>query len=367
MQITPLNKIDLKEVSKITTNERSCLSIYLSGLDSLKGLEQRLTKRRIALKTELEKEHFDENVKLLQHYFKKNKYRSGSLALLICWIHGFMTAVPTEHSLSDQIIVDSSPFIRPLAVLQDDYENTAIVVADNKSAKIFTIFAGVTQESEKIKGNIKNHVKVGGWSQQRYERRRDKEIHHYAKDISEKLSALKKEDPFKRIILVGGKEILSNISKKLPKELADMATQKYFDLNKPDDIIDKELYELLATVEVESEVEMFVKIKDEYLKGGLGTFGISQVLEAARNYQIEKLIVNNNYKKVSTRCNACGYLNAPEQDQCGNCGSDDLFEVELVNEITELVKQGNGDVDFVTPIDELDELGSIGVLLRFKF
>jgi peptide chain release factor subunit 1 len=366
-QITSLNEIDLQEVSRITTDERSCLSIFLSKADSLKGLEHKLNKLRTALNTSAEKEHFDENVKMVKVYLDKNRYKKGSLAILACWIHDFFNAIPTDLPLPDKVVVDSSPFIKPLAVLQDDYENTGVVVADNKSAKIFTVYAGIAEDAGKIKGKIKNHVKVGGWSQQRYERRRDKEIHHYAKDIVDKLSALKKEESFRRIILVGGKEILSNITKKFPKELLEITTQQHFDLGKPEEIINQELYSLLASAEIESETELFEKIKDEFLQDGLGAFGIEQVLPAALHFQIEKLIVNKDFHPAGSRCNKCGNLNAPYTSKCENCSTEDLFEVDLVNEITELVKQGNGDVDFVTHIKELDELGSIGALLRYRY
>jgi len=78
-------------------------------------------------------------------------------------------------------------------------------VADTKDSTA----AGQADTAKTIKGKEKNHVKVGGWSQQRYERRRDKEIHHYSDEIVNRLKELNTEKAFDRIVLVGGKEILN--------------------------------------------------------------------------------------------------------------------------------------------------------------
>ena len=83
----------------------------------------------------------------------------------------------------------------------------AVDVADNKKARIYLVSMAVAESGESVAGNVKNHVRKGGWSQQRYERRRDKQLLHYAREIVDALEGLHKEEPFRRILLVGSKEI----------------------------------------------------------------------------------------------------------------------------------------------------------------
>ena len=47
------------------------------------------------------------------------------------------------------------------------------------------------------------------------------------------------------------------------------------------------------------------------------------------------------------------------------CGSTSLFEVDVVNELVEMLKQTGAEADFADPIDTLTEAGRIGALLRY--
>ena len=106
-----------------------------------------------------------------------------------------------------------------LAELQDEYENAAVVIADNKKAKIYLISSLSAQSEESVSGNVKNHVKKGGWSQQRYERRRDKELLLYAKEIVDALIKLRQSESIAHIILAGSKETIQAIEENVPADM----------------------------------------------------------------------------------------------------------------------------------------------------
>ena len=193
-------EIDLRKLAKMTAQERVFLSVYIAGPQSLTGIEKRFERVRRVLKgggaEKDEREHFDENVKAVRDYLDRNPLESGSLCLFSCWALDFFQAVPLAEPVKDLVWIDSSPFIRPLAEFQDEFENVAVVAADNKKARIFLVSSAVAGDDEVVKGNVKNHVKKGGWSQQRYERRRDKQLLLYAREIGDALKELDKEENY---------------------------------------------------------------------------------------------------------------------------------------------------------------------------
>jgi peptide chain release factor subunit 1 len=314
-----------------------------------------------------EREHFDNNVKLVEKYLKGNPLKSGSLCIFVCWILDFFEACIMEAPIKDIVILDSSPYIRPLAELQDEYENTAVVVADNKKAKIYLISSLVAGPEESVTGNIKNHVKKGGWSQQRYERRRDKEIIHYAKEIIDALLELDKNESFRRIVLAGGKEIIQAIEKYLPQNLKPLVSSKALDIKSTDNIINQEIMDMLTERERDSEKTLWKKIQNEYLRDNLGLAGLNDVFDALMIGNVEQIIVERNFKPEGWRCRDCENLLIQETNTCPACRSKSLFQVDLINEMTELVKQYGGDIDFTDPIPELTEAGQIAAFLRFKY
>src|SRR6185295_15467110 len=164
------NKIDLRELAQISGPERAFVSLYLAAPESLNGLKGRLdTIRALLSESPAEAEHFEENLKLVETWLAEHTWTSEGLCLFVCWALDFVRAHPLSVAVPDMIWVDSSPYIRPLAELQDEYENFAVVAADNSASRIFFVTSARPDEDARIKGDIKNNVKKGGWSQKRYE------------------------------------------------------------------------------------------------------------------------------------------------------------------------------------------------------
>ena len=361
------NQIDLRKLAELSAPDRAFLSLYLSGPAGMAVLEKRIRTDRALLKDHQDElEHFDRNMKTVEEYFKRNPHKSGSLCLFSCWVLEFFEVHTLPVSVPDLLWVDSSLYIRPLAELQDEYENCAVVVADNKLAKVFLVASTVATHEVRITGNVKNHVKVGGWSQQRYERRRDKQLQDYAKDIADELTELDRENAFRRVIMVGSKETLRTIRAALPNQIAQKAVEdKALDLGKSDDLVQREIYDLFVEQERASEQALWEVIKSEQLRSGLAVVGIEDVLHAATAGRVEKAVVTRNAHFDGVRCPDCEHLESSTPSECPQCGSTSLFKVGLVNECVELLSMSSAEIDFVDPIPSLTEVGDIGALLRY--
>ena len=365
-----LTNIDLTQLSEISATDKTFLTLYISSPKSLQNLEKNFEKIRRVLKSDDtekdEREHFEENVKVVRKYLKKNPLKTGSLCIFSCWGLDFFQAYELTVPVKDLLWFDSSPYIRPLAELKEEYENVAVVIADNKKARIFLISSAIADHESTVEGNVKNHVRKGGWSQQRYERRRDKQLLLYSREICDALKKLEKVEAFRRIILVGGKEILHILYDNLPKNLQEKVGQKTIDLHKGEEIINNEIMELFFEQERQSEQDLWNKIRSEYLRDGLGIVGITNVLHAAKSGQVEDVIVNRDYQTPGKRCRVCENLEVGNVNVCSKCGSDSLFTVDCVNEIVELAKQSGASVDFCDTIESLKEAGEIAAFLRYK-
>ncbi len=373
-----ITKNELKELAEISAGEKTFLSIYLPDPGAAKHLDSRLGQKGRALKSKSESdgvvtptekdelEHFAENVRLVNDYLTKNPLKSGGLCIFSCWALDFFRVYPLTLPVKDEIWFDSSPYIRPLAELMDEYENAAVVIADNKKARIFMVTSATPGEESTISGDIKNHVRKGGWSQQRYERRRDKQLLLYAREIAAALAELEKTENFQRIILVGGKEILRILYENLPKRQQGLVLPKAIDLNRAEDVIFQDIMELFFEKERESERELWDKIRTEYLRDGLGVAGLEDVLNAVSIGQVEEIIVNRDFHAQGKRCRSCENLEITDVTTCSKCGSDSLFDVDVVNEIVELGQQTGASTDFCEPLDSLREAGNIAAFLRYR-
>jgi peptide chain release factor subunit 1 len=362
--------IDLRELTELTSPDRCFLSLYVEVPGSLENIEHSIRKMSKALNSnEAEKdecEHLMENWGMVQKYLARNPIEKGSVCIFACWLLNFLKVIPLSVKVNDLVWLDSSPYVRPLAELQDEYENVAVVIADNRIARIFMVSSAVAIDKEVVHGNVKNHVRKGGWSQQRYERRRETQLLHYARKIVQDLQSIENREQFNHILLVGGKEILREIYDNLPQALQEKTASKRSDLHKGDASVNEDIWKLFSDVERECESDRWERIRREYLRNGLGVVGIENVLAAVIEGKVDMMIVCRDFNHTGYRCRECDTLFTESIGVCAICNSTSLLEVDAVNELVEMVIQQNGETDFVDPIDTLVESGSIGALLRYK-
>jgi peptide chain release factor subunit 1 len=312
-----------------------------------------------------EKEYFDDNVRLVIEYLDRHPLKTGALCIFSCQVLDVFRTIPLSVHVEDLIRIDSTPFIRPLAELRDEHATAAVVVADNKKARIFVVSMAGTGSEDVIRGNVKNHVKVGGWSQQRYERRRDNELHKYAREIVEALEKIGSSEEIDHILMVGSKETLRAVHENMPRGLRDKVVEKAIDLSKGDPSVNKDIMELFREEELTTGLERWEHIRAEYLQGGLAAIGPEEVLRMAKAKRIEYAVVDRTLRPPGMRCRSCHDVNVGMVGSCLTCGSQSLFEVEVFNEILDMVYLSGGTAYFTDPIHTLTDAGGIAAHLRY--
>ena len=367
------HQVDLRQLAEMQGPERAFVSLYLSGPEAASSLNARVAKARALLAGEpAELEHFEESWQRIEAWLAEHPFDSESLCVFSCWALDYLKYCPLSVKVRDLLWVDSSPYIRPLAELQDEYETFVVVAADNRDTRIFVVTAGSAEDPEaRIKGDIKNNVKKGGWSQKRYARRRDNELLHYAKEVADVLAGLESEHSFRRLVLLGSQEATAEIKAALPAPLAEKvaaegnADERNVDLSAGDAQLFDRAFDLFFAEERASEERLWDRIQGEYLRGGLAVAGAEDVLDAAQQGRVESMIVTRDAKIAGSRCRDCEALIAGAPERCPQCGGESVYKVDLVNELVELLALTSAEAEFADPMPGLDEVGHVAALLRY--
>ena len=133
------------------------------------------------------------------------------LAVFASYADDYVRREDLPVAVPDLLRVGPAPYIRPLAELEDEREDFLVVAADNSESRIIRVTSAEAERADRIRGDVKNAVKVGGWSQQRYARRREKQLHRYAGEVAEALAELCRGADYSRIVLLGSDETIRAI------------------------------------------------------------------------------------------------------------------------------------------------------------
>jgi hypothetical protein len=214
--------VNLRRLAELHGPDRAFVSIYLSGPESLSGLPDRMARIESLLDDQPDElEHFRRSMEMAQTWLAGHDVVEPGACVFACWPLDFIEGHALPVKVEDRLRIDSSPFIWPLAEIFDEYESYVVIVADNSRARLLLVRTAVPSEEDTVRGDVKNRVKKGGWSQQRYARRREKQLEQYVKEIVDGLASLDEQHTFGRVILLGGKETLEAIEAQLPPALAD--------------------------------------------------------------------------------------------------------------------------------------------------
>ncbi|MDX1530125.1 MAG: Vms1/Ankzf1 family peptidyl-tRNA hydrolase [Rhodothermales bacterium] len=358
--------LDLQELAELEGPERAFLTAYLSGPDAKARLHHRLkTLRALVADHEAEREHLEQNVTLLDAMLDGLDLSAPSTALFVCWALDVQASLPLSVEVPETVWVGPSPYLRPLAELQDEYEDFAVAVIDNERAEVFLVRAAVAEKEGRVRGDVKNRVKKGGWSQQRYARRREKELERYASDVAETLTELHEREAFSRLILLGQTEARTALEEALTQPLRDrLVGEGSVDTDDADAVL-REAFRLYFEEEQASERRLWDRIREGYMTGGLAAVGPQRVLAAAQEGRVEAALVERDADLTGTKCRDCSHSVYGTPETCQRCGSKDVFTLDYVNELVEALARTGAEADFTDPFEALTSVGRVAAALRW--
>jgi len=353
-----LNKT-IRELSEIYDNESSdsYVSFYYSKDSDSKFIQRRTNDCRKILKGDVLK-NFDETINIILDSMKKTSDKN--IAVFASKKNNFLKQISVPIKLENSLVVDSSPYLRPLARIQDEWETFTILLLSSNSAKIYSVELGRIDSSKTLSADIMNKHKKGGWSQARFNRLRKGAIHAFLKEVIEELQ----ERAEGKIILAGPGTTKNQLIDILPQDLKEKITD-IIDIDiKDENKLLKESLHLISEKEKRQSQEAVKHLKNEILKEGLAVYGIDDTLRAVKNGQVELLIIQKDKKIPGWICENCQLVKKGNEEKCPYCGGN-TSRVDVLEEILEFAERTDAEIEF-TESDELEDLGNIGAILRYK-
>ncbi len=364
----------VKELASIYDEYDTFISLYL---DVTHGIDQKFISHRqkqilSALKDRKELSiAFEKNITTLENILKndapneiaRNRYRG--LAIFISETMGYFKAIGLPHNIKNSLIVDTSPYIRPLVQLMDEWEEYAMVLIDTHEAKLFVVSLGALKDKERLTTHIINKHKKGGWSQMRFQRLRREAIDRFQKKVAEELEKFVEGEQIVGLVLAGPGETKEHFKNELSHKLKSMIIG---DLDYSMDIPTEKLVEAasdeVAKLERVISNDSVDRLRNEILKGGKAVFGIKETIGAAKEGKIELLLLSKELKPRGWICEHCQIVETGVRDRCPYCNHK-TSEVDVLEEILEFAERTGSNIEFVSENPMLEELGGVGALLRY--
>jgi peptide subunit release factor 1 (eRF1) len=317
-----------------------------------------------------ERQSFDADVEKI-HTFLEDELKSSAngVAVFACSGAELFEAIQLNAPLEDNYLyVYNQPHLYHLTRLDDAYPRYAALITDANTARIFVFGLGETLETEQVKGKKVQRVKVGGWSQARYQRRVENAHASHAKEAIETLDKIVRQDNIRHVILAGDPQMAPVLQEHMPKHLTDkLVDVMKLDLKSSDQDVFQATLDRMREEDAKSDSEKVDRLLRSYRGRGLAIVGSEATLEALANGQVDELLISAGLEETHGEEQPIDAILAPEvPDSTGGTESDEPRKVLLADLLVTKAKQTDATVTFIEDAELLKEVGGVGAFLRWQ-
>jgi peptide subunit release factor 1 (eRF1) len=319
----------------------------------------------------LERESFDRDTERIRAYLDDELDPSANgVAVFACaGASDFFEALQLEAPIEEnRLYVYNQPHLYHLARLDDEYPRYAALITDANSARIFVFALGQILETEQVKGKKVQRVKVGGWSQARYQRRVENAHQKHVGETIESLDRIVREDQVRHIVLAGDAAILPVVQEGLPKHLAEKVVDALrLDIKASDQEIFQKTMDAMREQDARTDAEKVERLFNAYRARGLAVLGPEETLEALANGKVDELLLSASLEQMHPEEKKVEAVLAPEiPDSTGGTASDEPRAVLLPDLLVTKARQTDATVTFIEDPALLAGVGGVGGLLRWR-
>lgn len=372
-ELVPVTEIDVRQLAEIYEETDVYLSIYMptgsreetpindSYLSSRRRSIEKALSGKVASDYKMTMDLVDEHLSHKPIPGEKGRIIFASAS--INFLHIYRIGVEPER----KFILDTSPFLLPLAKLRDDYEDYALLLMDSQQAKLFTVRSNVMKIEDSDSIDLMNKHKKGGMSQMRFNRLRKGAINSFISDVIEDIEGLEDLKDSRGLVVAGPGEVKKQLVESLPQHLKEQVIGME-DISMDTAMGDLlELGERLAEKnEREKEQAVVDQLRSSIMKGQPAAYGAQKVRTALNNGRVSVLIILDNTSIPGWICERCQSITerSARPKECPNC-SGPTSEVDVVEELYELAERTGARTEFVKESAFLESIGGLGAVLRY--
>jgi peptide subunit release factor 1 (eRF1) len=317
-----------------------------------------------------ERQSFEADAEKIQKWLAGElKPAANGVALFACAAADLWETVQLNTPVGEnRLYVYNQPHLYHLARLDDQYPRYAALITDANSARIFVFGLGETLETEQVKGKKVQRVKVGGWSQARYQRRVQNAQASHAKEVVDTLGRIVAQDQIRYVVVAGDPQMTSLLAEQMPRNLADKVVDTLrLDVKASDQQVFEATLEAMRRQDAETDAQKVERLMNEYRRGGLACAGAQETLEALTNGQVDELLLSASLEQTHPEEVPVDAIVAPEvPDPSGSTETDEPRPVLLPDLLVTKAKQTDASVTFIENAELLAAVDGVGAFLRWR-
>ena len=318
------------------------------------------------------------DIERIREASREERWKPGGIAIFSCSGRDLFEEVPLPREVRDAIVVDETPYVRPMLAVLDEYHRACIVVVDKASARLWEFYQDELSEVSSVhdralrKANYAGGLRVlrktnnaAGLAEDRVRDKADELSKRHYRNVAQVLADMFRSGRFDLLIIGGHDYEVPAFVNFLPRELKSRVAGTFSidPSTEPIAEIRAQAAAILQRYERDEESQLVTDVFEKLATGGLAAAGLPDCLWAGSVAAVQTLLVREGATAPGVVCDQSGWL-ALSGDTCPLCGNPTRHTDDVIDELAEDVIEESGSVRHIEADDRLSEL-LVAAELRF--
>ncbi|MCU7728402.1 hypothetical protein ODJ79_32225 [Actinoplanes sp. KI2] len=296
----------------------------------------------------------------------EERWKQGMTAVFSCSGRGFFEEVSLPRALRDRVVVDTTPWVRPMLAILDEYHRMFVAMVDESSAEVWELYLNEIRQVRRLRDPALRKPNFAYGKQEH-------KVHHKAEELAKRhyrrvatvLNDLYRAEGFELLAVGGHPYEVSAFTAVLPRPLRERLAGTFsIDARTatPADVR-REAQSIVDHYERDEERRLVAEIVEAAAERRRAALGLDDCLWAGTLAAIDRLAVQEGVSMPGVVCDRSGWL-ALSGETCPLCGEPTRPSGDIINDLVEAVIDESGSVEHVATDTEL-RTHVAGALLRF--
>jgi peptide subunit release factor 1 (eRF1) len=293
-------------------------------------------------------------------------------AIFACSAQGFWHEFELPPQLpGSSLLVNQRFHLRPLAAVLHTLTEACVAVVDRQRARLFQASQNEVSEREDFESPVPRRGRsdgFAGYDAGHAERHVEHEVMHHFKAVAERLKELYDTGMCANLIVGCRDETWPELEPHLHSYVRQHLLGRFsIDTgNARLEQVREETARILSQTEANQRQELIREVLGEAQRNGRGVVGLRRVLQSLETGEVQTLLLGGKFRGAGIECTNCGHLDLHITDACPICGKPTRELSDLSDAIMRAAVRKGVDIVYVEDDPDLDKVGNIGALLRFR-
>ncbi|MCW2719310.1 hypothetical protein [Pseudonocardia sp.] len=281
---------------------------------------------------------------ILDH-MTRHEWRPGSMAIFSCSGRQIFEEVDLPDPVRDRIVLDTTPWTRPMLAVLAQYHRMCMVTVDYGEATVWELYQ---DELRELHQHRDQKLRKQSPSSTRHDELRDKAAEYskkHLREAAESVGRLFDTEAFDLLAVGGRPHEIPHFLDVLPNDLRQRVIATFTvdpDEPAPAQIRERGI-EILEKHAADEQRQRVAELFDTLGSGGRATLGLESCLWACAAVAIDRLLVEYQAEAPGVVCDFDGWMGLGGTE-CPVCGRPVRAAADIVDEMVESVIDGGGSV-----------------------